>query len=49
MKVVLCEGARIVISPPGREAVLHELHEGHPGITRMKFLARMCLVACDQC
>ena len=34
-------GTRIVIPPQGREAVLLELHEGHPGITRMKFLARM--------
>ena len=34
-------GSRIVIPPPGRETVLHELHEGHPGITRMKSLARM--------
>ena len=34
-------GTRIVIPLPGREAVLQELHEGHPGITRMKSLARM--------
>ena len=34
-------GSRIVIPPPGRETVLHELHEGHPGITHMKSLARM--------
>ena len=34
-------GTRIVIPPPGREAVLMELHEGHPGISRMKSLARM--------
>ena len=34
-------GSRIVIPPPGRETVLHELHKGHPGITRMKSLARM--------
>ena len=34
-------GTRIVIPPPGRETVLQELHEGHPGITRMKSLARM--------
>ena len=34
-------GTRVVIPPPGREAVLQELHEGHPGITRMKSLARM--------
>ena len=34
-------GTRIVIPEPGREAVLQELHEGHPAITRMKALARM--------
>ena len=34
-------GTRIVIPPPGREVVLQELHEGHPGISRMKSLARM--------
>jgi len=34
-------GTRFVIPPPGREAVLQELHEGHPGITCMKSLARM--------
>ena len=34
-------GNRIIIPGPGREAVLQELHEGHPGITRMKSLARM--------
>ena len=34
-------GTCIVIPPQGREAVLLELHEGHPGITRMKSLARM--------
>ena len=34
-------GTRIVIPPRGREAVLQELHEAHPGITRMKSLARM--------
>ena len=34
-------GTRIVIPPQGRQAVLQELHEGHPGITRMKGLARM--------
>ena len=34
-------GARVVIPPPGREAVIQELHEGHPGISRMKGLSRM--------
>ena len=32
-------GSRTVISPPGRQAVQHELHEGHPGITRMMALS----------
>ena len=34
-------GNRVVIPPKGRKAVLQELHEGHPGMTRMKALARM--------
>ena len=34
-------GNRIVIPLPGRQAVLQELHEGHPGISKMKSLARM--------
>jgi transposase InsO family protein len=34
-------GTRVVIPPPGRVAVLQELHEGHPGISKMKALARM--------
>ena len=33
-------GNRIVVPPPG-PAVLQELHEGHPGMFRMKSLARM--------
>ena len=28
-------------SPQGRKVALQELHEGHPGITRMKSLSRM--------
>ena len=34
-------GIRVVIPPQGRKAVLQELHDGHPGMTRMKALARM--------
>ena len=34
-------GTRVVVPPPGREAILRELHQGHPGMTRMKALARM--------
>ena len=33
-------GSRVVIPPRGRAAVLNLLHEGYPGITRMKRLAR---------
>lgn len=33
-------GARVVVPPPGRGRILDELHEGHPGISRMKSLAR---------
>ena len=34
-------GNRVVIPKSGRTGVLHELHGGHPGETRMKRLARM--------
>ena len=35
-------GNRVLIPQPGRQAVLDELHElGHPGICKMKSLARM--------
>ena len=33
-------GGRVVVPPQGRESVLAELHCGHPGISRMKSLAR---------
>ena len=33
-------GIRVVIPPQARSTVLAELHGGHPGITRMKTLAR---------
>ena len=33
-------GSRIVVPPQGRPKVLDELHQGHPGIARMKALAR---------
>ena len=33
-------GARVVIPPSAREPILSELHAGHPGISRMKALAR---------
>ena len=36
-------GSRVVIPQPGRKQLLQELHEGHPGISRMKSLARTFL------
>ena len=36
-------GNRIVVPLQGREMALKELHGGHPGVTRMKALARMFL------
>ena len=34
-------GTRVVIPRRGRETVLQELYEGHPGMSKMKALARM--------
>ena len=36
-------GSRVVSPEPGREKLLNLLHEGHPGIVRMKSLARSYL------
>ena len=33
-------GSRVVVPPQGRDKVKQELHEGHPGATRMKAFAR---------
>ena len=33
-------GSRVVIPPQGRKAVLEELHETHPGCSKMKALAQ---------
>ena len=33
-------GSQVVIPPQGRKAVLEELHETHPGCSKMKALAR---------
>uniref|UniRef100_A0AAV2K5K2 Gypsy retrotransposon integrase-like protein 1 n=1 Tax=Knipowitschia caucasica TaxID=637954 RepID=A0AAV2K5K2_KNICA len=33
-------GSRVVVPPPGWGALIRQLHHGHPGITRMKALAR---------
>lgn len=39
-------GNRVVIIPQGRLQILQELHEGHPGVSRMKALSQtICLVA----
>ena len=32
--------SHVVIPPPGRQLILEELHESHPGISKMKSLAR---------
>ena len=40
---MLLWGNRVVVPPQGREAVLMELHTCHPGVARMKTLARMFL------
>ncbi len=34
-------GSRVLITKPGQEHILHELHGAHPGSSRMKALARM--------
>ena len=34
-------GSRVIFPQPGRNSVLQQLHEGHPGMCRMKSLARM--------
>ena len=34
-------GSRVIIPPQGQSTMLQELHEGHPGMTKMKALARM--------
>ena len=33
-------GSRVIVPPKGRELIVKELHESHPGISRMKSLAR---------
>ena len=33
-------GNRVVVPEQGRSKVLQQLHEGHPGVTRMKSIAR---------
>ena len=38
-------GTRVVVPPTGRKVVLKELHDGHPGVSKVKALSRACLVA----
>ena len=33
-------GCCVVVPPPGREMILEQLHDTHPGISKMKSLAR---------
>eukprot|EP00731_Ephydatia_muelleri_P000397 Em0001g397a len=33
-------GSRVVVPPPGRVPIIKILHDGHPGVSRMKSLAR---------
>ena len=33
-------GSRVIVPPQGRKSLLQELHQTHPGITKMKALAR---------
>lgn len=37
---VLLWGSRVIIPPPGQARVMEELHDAHPGVSRMKGLAR---------
>jgi len=38
---------QMIIAPPGRAAMIEQLHESHPGICKMKSLARSYV--CDVC
>ena len=40
---VLFWGARVIVPPKGRDSLLDELHNTHPGIVKMKALARSCM------
>ena len=46
---VILWGSRVVIPDKGKQRLLEELHYGHPGITKMKSLARsyICWPKCD--
>ena len=43
LRGVLMWGSRVVIPQKAQEHVLTELHEGHPGVSRMKSVARSCV------
>ena len=46
MTDVFYGGDRVIVPPAGHSIVLEVLHDGHPGVTKMKQLARsICLVA----
>lgn len=34
-------GSRVIVPPPGQAQVMEELHDAHPGVSRMKSLARL--------
>ena len=38
---VYCGDLRVIVPPQYRESVLHLLHDGYPGMSRMKSLARL--------
>ena len=42
-------GSGVIVPQPGRPLVIEELHASHPGMVRMKSLARSCLVARHGC
>ena len=33
-------GSHVIVPPPGRDIILKQLHDTHPGISRMKRLVR---------
>ena len=43
MRGVLLWGSRVVVPAKAQDHVLNELHEGHPGVSRMKAVARTCV------
>ena len=43
LKGCLLWGSRVVVPEAGREAMLAELHVGHPGMSKMKALCQGCM------